>query len=165
MERTRDGLDLDPGSLFDDQQVRLFDSMHRLSGLRVSSDIEAPQLVVVGAQSSGKSSLLEALVRFHFPVDSTKPTTRFPIKLVLRKADIEMTRVRIEPGSNRSIIEENLRRFAEGLSLDSFDDIMKKVKAKLAVSSLTTQAEIVAKPRHFAKMSWSLSGMVHLCLS
>ncbi|KFA45306.1 hypothetical protein S40293_08184 [Stachybotrys chartarum IBT 40293] len=135
MAKAQEGLDLNPGSLLNDEQVRLFDAMHRLSSLKVSGEIETPQLVVVGAQSSGKSSVLEALVRFHFPVDNTKPTTRFPIKLVLRKAEAEVTRVRIEPGSARSEEEKRaLVRLAEALPVDSFDNIMKRAKADLKVS-------------------------------
>ncbi|KEY64030.1 hypothetical protein S7711_07393 [Stachybotrys chartarum IBT 7711] len=135
MAKAQEGRDLNPGSLLNDEQVRLFDAMHRLSSLKVSGEIETPQLVVVGAQSSGKSSVLEALVRFHFPVDNTKPTTRFPIKLVLRKAEAEVTRVRIEPGSARSEEEKRaLVRLAEALPVDSFDNIMKRAKADLKVS-------------------------------
>lgn len=135
MAKAQEGLDLNPGSLLDDEQVRLFDAMHHLSSLKVSGEIETPQLVVVGAQSSGKSSVLEALVRFHFPVDNTKPTTRFPIKLVLRKADAKVTRVRIEPESARSEEEKRaLVRLAEALPIDSFDNIMKRAKADLKVS-------------------------------
>lgn len=139
-----DGLDIDPGSLFDSMQVALFDSMDRLSEMEVSSGIMTPQLVVVGAQSSGKSSLLEALVRFRFPVDSaTKGTTRFPIKLVLRKADREATRVRIEPEGSRS------PKPLTDLSDDTFDDIIRKVQAVLEVSPSGTPGEICGNTQKF----------------
>ncbi|CZR66332.1 uncharacterized protein PAC_16233 [Phialocephala subalpina] len=144
MAKTRGDFDVEPGSLFDDIQVQLFDSMYRLTGLVVSGDIEPPQLVVVGAQNSGKSSVLEALVKFHFPVDSEKPTTRFPIRLVLRKADKETTKVRIEPEKSRS--EERKRSldyFAESLSVDNnFDRIMKSAKAELGVFPPDIPSEI-----------------------
>lgn len=54
--------------LIDDTQITLFDAIDRLGKLAVASDIEYPQLVVVGDQSCGKSSVLEAIGRFHFPV-------------------------------------------------------------------------------------------------
>ncbi|KAJ2982481.1 hypothetical protein NUW58_g6431 [Xylaria curta] len=150
MAKTQHTLDLDPTSLFDEMQVRLFDQMHRLAGLRVSGQIETPQLVVVGAQSSGKSSVLEALVRFHFPVDSNKPTTRFPIKLVLRKADSEMTQVKIEPGNSRSKEQKRaLRHLGEELSLETFGNIMKKAKAGLDISTLNDSSEIRRDSRTF----------------
>ncbi|KAI1824319.1 P-loop containing nucleoside triphosphate hydrolase protein [Xylaria intraflava] len=143
MAQTQGSFDLNPGNLFDDRQVKLFDSMHRLSGFNVFRDIETPHLVVVGAQSSGKSSVLEALVRFHFPVDNAKPTTRFPIKLVLRRADTDRTQVRIESGSSRSEEQKrDLRRLAEELSHDTFGDIIRKAKVGLEVSRSDNLAEI-----------------------
>jgi hypothetical protein len=54
--------------LIDPEQVSLFDAIDRLSRLALARNIEYPQLVVVGNQSSGKSSVLEAIARFHFPV-------------------------------------------------------------------------------------------------
>ncbi len=113
-----------PASLLDSLQVKLFDSMDGLSGM----SIETPQLVVVGDQSSGKSSVLEALVRFHFPVDSKKPTTRFPIKLVLRKAAHDETRARIE-GLGRPVAS-----FDHWSADDSLDRIVENAKATLGVN-------------------------------
>ncbi|KAL5326010.1 hypothetical protein ACEPPN_007147 [Leptodophora sp. 'Broadleaf-Isolate-01'] len=153
MAKTRGDFDIEPGSLFDNMQVRLFDSMSRLSGLAVSGDIKPPQLVVVGAQNSGKSSVLEALVRFHFPVDSEKPTTRFPIKLVLRKADKETTKVSIEAEESRS--EEWKRRlnhFTESLSVDNnFDHIMERAKAEFGVHPSDKPSESPGNPKKFCE--------------
>ena len=153
MAKTRGDFDVEPGSLFNDMQVKLFDSMYQLSGLVVSGDIEPPQLVVVGAQNSGKSSVLEALVRFHFPVDSEKPTTRFPIKLVLRKADKETIKVRIEPEKSRSEEQKrSLGHFAESLSVDSnFDRIMERAKAELGVFSSDIPSRIPGNLKKFCE--------------
>ncbi|KAI1780233.1 P-loop containing nucleoside triphosphate hydrolase protein [Hypoxylon cercidicola] len=140
MAKSQDRIDINPGSLFDHRQVRLFDSLHQLSRLEMPGGIETPQLIVVGSQSSGKSSVLESLVRFHFPVDGRNPTTRFPIKLVLRTAEDEATRVRIEPGSLRS--EEHTRslhNLAEELSGNIMEQIMMKANAALRVSSSDTE--------------------------
>lgn len=144
MAKMAEGFNLDPGNLFDNRQVKLFDSMHRLSGLTVFNDIKESQLVVVGAQGSGKSSVLEALARFHFfPVDDAKPTTRFPIKLVLRTANTEVTHVRIEPAESRPNEQKrSLRSFAESLSDDNdFRHIMEKAKADLGVFPSRTIGE------------------------
>ncbi|VUC30752.1 unnamed protein product [Clonostachys rosea] len=119
---------LNSNSLFGDHLVNLFDSMHKLARLK----IEVPQLIVVGAQGSGKSSLLEALIRFHFPVDNIKPTTRFPIQLILRKANNERTEVQIEPGESRSDeSKKNLRVLAQKLSGETFDNVLRKAKVDL----------------------------------
>jgi GTP-binding protein EngB required for normal cell division len=52
--------------LFDPRQIALFDAIDELSS-NVASDIEIPQLIVVGDQKVGKSSVLEAIARFRFP--------------------------------------------------------------------------------------------------
>lgn len=66
------------------QQVKVFDALDELGRLGITHNL-SPQLIVLGDQSSGKSSVLEALARFHFPV-SQDLCTRCPIKLILRKA-------------------------------------------------------------------------------
>lgn len=131
-------IDPKPFNLFDNKQALLFDSMRRLSELKVSKKIETPQLIVVGAQSSGKSSVLEALVRCHFPVDDVKPTTRFPIKLDLRKADHKTIKVEIEPGITRPLRDhDRLLSLAKTLSsVQDFNTILKRAKAELQVSTV-----------------------------
>ncbi len=87
--------------LIDERQVALFDVFDQLSRLGGKGRIESPQLVVVGDQSSGKSSVLEAIGRFHFPVHAGT-CTRFPTKLIMRRAATERTELSIEPGKSRS---------------------------------------------------------------
>lgn len=89
--------------LIDQRQVKLFDSLDRLAKLKAAGQIriDVPQLVVVGAQSSGKSSTLEALVRFQFPVHAEQ-CTRFPIRLILRRAEHEGMHVSVELKSQRT---------------------------------------------------------------
>jgi energy-coupling factor transporter ATP-binding protein EcfA2 len=53
-----------------------------------SAQIDLPMLCVVGDQTSGKSSLLEALTGVHFPVKSGT-CTRVPITVRCRRADEE----------------------------------------------------------------------------
>ncbi|KUI57398.1 Dynamin-1-like protein [Cytospora mali] len=152
MAGTQDNFDVSRASLLDEMQVKLFDSMDRLSGLKISRVIETPQLVVVGAQNSGKSSVLEALVRFHFPVDGAKPTTRFPIKLILRTAKAETTQVRIEPESSRTQDQKNrLHSLAEGFSGRSFDSILKDANAGLRAFLSDTSGESHGNLKGFCK--------------
>src|SRR5512140_1773125 len=86
--------------LIDSTQISVFDALKELSGLRVASSIEISQLIVVGDQSTGKSSLLEAIGRFHFPVAS-RVCTQFPTKLSLRRSHDEYTLVSIQPAASR----------------------------------------------------------------
>jgi GTPase SAR1 family protein len=68
----------------------LFDTADRLSSLGVGRIVNLPQIIVVGDQSSGKSSVLEAISHVHFPVQGGL-CTRFATELVLR------------PGNTRSV--------------------------------------------------------------
>ncbi|KAL9629646.1 MAG: hypothetical protein Q9164_006787 [Protoblastenia rupestris] len=54
------------------------------------------QLIVVGDQSSGKSSVLEGLTELPFPRDSTL-CTRFATQIVFRRAEQESVTVSIIP--------------------------------------------------------------------
>ncbi|EWY94985.1 hypothetical protein FOYG_04122 [Fusarium oxysporum NRRL 32931] len=121
-------------NLIDETQVSLFDAFQKLSRLRSDRNIAVPQLVVVGDQSSGKSSLLEAIARFPFPVHGGL-CTRFPIKLVLRRSSEVRISYFIEPGSSRSDDDrDRLRRF-EGHLADTnmFGDCLSRASAVLGV--------------------------------
>ncbi|KAK1962852.1 hypothetical protein LY78DRAFT_220912 [Colletotrichum sublineola] len=61
----------------------LFDAADKLSSLGVGRIVNLPQIIVVGDQSSGKSSVLEAISHVHFPVQGGV-CTRFATELVLR---------------------------------------------------------------------------------
>jgi GTPase SAR1 family protein len=83
------------------------------------------QLVVVGDQSSGKSSLLEGLTGLSFPIASDL-CTRFATQIVLRRAPAEDAEVRVTiiPGPSAQAdeeIKERLIRFERKLSTDEFD--------------------------------------------
>ncbi|KAK4070976.1 uncharacterized protein Triagg1_6343 [Trichoderma aggressivum f. europaeum] len=72
---------------------RLLDTIDGLRDLSIAG-IDLPQIIVVGDQCSGKSSVLEAISRVHFPIRDGI-CTRFPTELVLRRALIDSTDVRI----------------------------------------------------------------------
>jgi len=120
--------------LIDETQLPLFDAFRKLSRLRSDRNIAAPQLIVVGEQSSGKSSLLEAIARFPFPVHGGL-CTRFPIKLVLRRSSEVQTSYFIEPGSSRSDGDRDRLRGFEGDLEDArmFDGCVARAAAVLGV--------------------------------
>ncbi|EGU78672.1 hypothetical protein FOXB_10818, partial [Fusarium oxysporum f. sp. conglutinans Fo5176] len=62
----------------------LFDAIDRLQAWGSHEYLDIPQLVVVGEQSSGKSSLLRTLTDISFPV-MAGIGTRFPIRVVSRR--------------------------------------------------------------------------------
>ena len=51
-------------------QSQLLDKIEELRTIGVGSLVETPQIVVCGNQSSGKSSVLEAISRVRFPDNS-----------------------------------------------------------------------------------------------
>lgn len=91
-------------------------------------------MVVVGDQSSGKSSLLEALTRLPFPVASVL-CTRFATQIVFRRtAPTEVERIRVtiipseEGGDQRKAA---LREFAydvKSLNAEDFNEILAAVR-------------------------------------
>ncbi|KAM5344824.1 hypothetical protein ACJ41O_010686 [Fusarium nematophilum] len=73
-----------PEDPFDSQQNRiLFDAIDALQSVG-AGDLSIPQLVIVGGQSAGKSSLLQSLTGIPFPVENGC-CTRFPTRIVSRR--------------------------------------------------------------------------------
>jgi hypothetical protein len=86
---------------------------------------------VVGDQSSGKSSVLEALTDLPFPRDSSL-CTRFATQIIFKRLDQEMTSVSIIPSSSSDVTrEEKLKSFKHDLevfSADQFVNILEEVR-------------------------------------
>lgn len=101
----------------------LFDKIDELRTIGVGGLVELPQLIVCGDQSSGKSSVLEAISRVRFPA-RTVICTRFAIEVILRRSPEPKFRVSIEPGESQTDEEEiqRLREFSLESLPDSSDD-------------------------------------------
>ncbi|EGP86801.1 unnamed protein product [Zymoseptoria tritici ST99CH_3D1] len=74
----------------------MLDKIDKLFACGVGELVDLPQIVVVGDQSSGKSSVLEGLIRKPLPRDSGL-CTRFATQIVFRRAKIEGVEVSIIP--------------------------------------------------------------------
>lgn len=116
-------------------QLDLLDSIDCLRSQGISHYVSLPQIIVCGDQSSGKSSVLEAISGVPFPTKSNL-CTRFPIELVLRKTSHIGVSVSIVPHESRSESERlSLGGFHE--KLDDFDGLptlIENAKAALAIS-------------------------------
>ena len=91
--------------------------------------------MVVGDQSSGKSSVLEGLTGLPFPRDSTL-CTRFATQIILRRAETESVSISIIPSAScRPNTADKLKSFKidrpEALSLPEFTSILSKVSIKI----------------------------------
>ena len=64
---------------------RLLEKIDQLFACNVGEYVALPQLVVVGDQSSGKSSVLEGLVGFSFPRDK-ELCTRYATQIIFKRA-------------------------------------------------------------------------------
>jgi GTPase SAR1 family protein len=118
-------------------QLDLLDSIDRLRSQGIDHNVSLPQIIVCGDQSSGKSSVLEAISGVSFPVKSNL-CTRFPTELVLRKTPKVGVSVSIVPDRSHTEAERaHLNGFCE--TLDGFaalPGLIEKVTTAMAIGSL-----------------------------
>lgn len=79
----------------------MLEKVDKLFACGVGDLVNLPQIVVVGDQSSGKSSVLEGLIKKPLPRDSGL-CTRFATQIVFRRATEERVRVSIVPSLDSS---------------------------------------------------------------
>ncbi|PGH18719.1 hypothetical protein AJ80_04372 [Polytolypa hystricis UAMH7299] len=116
----------------------LLDKIDKLFACNVGSHVALPQLVVVGDQSSGKSSVLEGLTRLPFPRDSGL-CTRFATQITFRRAAQKDIKVSIIPAAEASA--EHIDRVKawsitdlSELNASSFARIMAEVHTVMGLS-------------------------------
>ncbi|KAJ5360680.1 Dynamin [Penicillium concentricum] len=90
------------------QQSELLDKIDELRAIGIGGLVGLPQIIVCGNQSSGKSSVLEAISRVRFPSKSNI-CTRFATEIVLRRSPTEKIKVSIEPEDSRKDEQEQQR--------------------------------------------------------
>ena len=119
--------------------LKLLDEIDRLRSQGISHYVSLPQLIVCGDQSSGKSSVLEAISGISFP-SKDNLCTRFATEVILRKADAVNVSVRIVPSQARSEAEcGRLLQFSELLDdLKKFPAIVEKAKDVMGISATTS---------------------------
>ncbi|SLM33571.1 P-loop containing nucleoside triphosphate hydrolase [Lasallia pustulata] len=111
------------------ESLRQLEVIDALRELGLGHDISLPQLVVVGDQSSGKSSLLEGLTGLPFPVASGL-CTRFITQVIFRRTPLKQKSivVSIVPAADaddayKQELEEYRRDFEE-LPIDTFAEVL-----------------------------------------
>lgn len=96
----------------------------RLSACGVGKIVNLPQIIVVGEQSSGKSSVLEAISHVRFPVEGGL-CTRFATEVVLRHA----TETRVDVSVKFADSSKSPKSFQRtGFRQDDLPDIIKEAK-------------------------------------
>ncbi|KAK2000118.1 dynamin family protein [Colletotrichum falcatum] len=106
----------------------LLDKIDKLRELGISKQIALPQLVVVGDQSSGKSSVLESLTGYYFP-RSVGLCTRHATEIVCRRETTTSIIVTIQPFEatpERAELAKSFRREIHDLKGQEFADVLKE---------------------------------------
>ncbi|KAL9093955.1 MAG: hypothetical protein Q9165_003878 [Trypethelium subeluteriae] len=116
----------------------LLDKIDKLFACNVGEHIDLPQLVVIGDQSSGKSSVLEGLTALPFPRDSGL-CTRFATQITFRRTKVESVSVSVIASADAS--QEHAEKVkawqvhVPKLDKDAFADIMTQVPNVMGLSA------------------------------
>ncbi|KAI1767725.1 P-loop containing nucleoside triphosphate hydrolase protein [Hypoxylon sp. FL1150] len=104
-----------------DDERQILDTVTKIRKCGLDSDLSLPQIVVCGDQSSGKSSVLEAMTEIPFP-RSDNLCTRFATEINLRREADDKLTVRVIPDPNRpSNEQETIKAFCQ--SITDFEDL------------------------------------------
>ncbi|KAL3480843.1 P-loop containing nucleoside triphosphate hydrolase protein [Aspergillus californicus] len=126
----------------------LLDKIDKLFACNVGEYVSLPQLVAVGDQSSGKSSILEGLTGLPFPRDSSF-CTRFATQIIFRRAvgqNMRRIRASIIPAPNTSLETVSRLRLwsktvAGNLETKEFSEMMQQVHSVMGVRSSEDQSK------------------------
>ncbi|KAK4156647.1 P-loop containing nucleoside triphosphate hydrolase protein [Chaetomidium leptoderma] len=132
---TRLELALDAQELAGDQRA-LLDLIDKLQFAQLDN-VKLPQIVVVGDQSAGKSSVLEAITGTPFPRDAGA-CTRFATEIRLRRAAQASITVSVIPDKNRTFAEqERLREFGGTVNTSMpFEQLMRSAVELIAPKNI-----------------------------
>ncbi|RVD80123.1 uncharacterized protein DFL_008030 [Arthrobotrys flagrans] len=161
------------GAIGTEEHRKLLDKIDKLRALGVNKILALPQLVVTGDQSSGKSSVLEALTGLPLP-RSSGLCTRFATEICLRRSPYRKpVIITIKPAAGRRSIssEEQAEIDAfrkvipeEELTTDRFLEILNQASDVMRVPRPGQRpAKIVPSQRAFSDhlLSFELSGPQH----
>ena len=123
-------------SLASDRKLDLLNDIDKLRSCGASQYVNLPQLIVCGDQSSGKSSVLEAISGISFPTKDNL-CTRFATEVILRHtSDVNMS-VAIVPGPGRSEEDQTkLHSFRrDEVNFEDFSTLVKDAKCHMGVTN------------------------------
>lgn len=117
----------------------LLDVIDKLRLQGIGRYVDLPQIVVCGDQSSGKSSVLEAISGMSFPTKDNL-CTRFATELILRRSSEETVKVTIVAGHGRSDEEKSRLESFSFTTADPALDLEKVVERAKAAMGLDDTA-------------------------
>lgn len=123
----------------------LLEKIDLLFEYNIGELISLPQIVVVGDQSCGKSSVLEGLTGLPFP-RSSGLCTRFPTQIIFRRAIVPLISASIVPGKNatkerRAELKNWKKSDLDSLDHASFANIMVEVRYFTSMPSIADNAQ------------------------
>lgn len=145
----------------------LIDTIDSLRDLQVGEIVDLPQIIVVGDQSSGKSSVLEAISRVKFPVDSDL-CTRFATELILRRAVSNTFGISIQYADNATVAQPFHK---SNVDMGALPDIIKEAKQSMGIhnGSKTFSKDIlrveISGPDYYPLTLVDLPGIFHSATS
>jgi GTPase SAR1 family protein len=97
------------------EQRKLLDLVDRLRRGGLSSTLQLQQIAVCGDQSSGKSSVLEAITGIPFP-RKENICTRFATEIIMRRDTVDAIFCKINPDRSRGEQQQvDLRKFSKSI--------------------------------------------------
>ncbi|KAF2438824.1 dynamin family protein [Karstenula rhodostoma CBS 690.94] len=131
--------------LCSEDQLKLLDAIDGLRSQGIDSYVSLPQIIVCGDQSSGKSSVLEAISGVSFPVKSNL-CTRFPTELVLRKTSEISVGISIVPDASQSDCEARAPSSLHE-KLNSFKELPQLIEKAQEAMAISTVGKAFSKDR------------------
>lgn len=133
----------------------LLNLVDKLREIGIQDEIPLPQIIVVGSQSSGKSSVLEAISRLSFPRGQGLTTT-FATEIALRKSPNISIRARIIPGKGgKQTINPPPRKPAQEDAIRAWSRTLTELNADDIGKLVTDAREIINKNSSRGPMSFS----------
>ncbi|KAF6838129.1 Iinterferon-induced GTP-binding protein Mx2 [Colletotrichum musicola] len=117
----------------------LLDKIDKLRELGISKQVPLPQLVVVGDQSSGKSSVLESLTGYYFP-RSVGLCTRHATEIVCRRESTPSIVVTVHPfdaSPAKAALAKSFKRVLQDLKGGEFGKVLKEASEIMGLKSTT----------------------------
>ncbi|KAJ8109504.1 hypothetical protein ONZ43_g6117 [Nemania bipapillata] len=133
---------LDPEAIeqLSGERKTLLDAIDGLRKHGIGRFVDLPQIIVVGDQSSGKSSVLEAISRVRFPVKDGV-CTRFATELVLRTNPQTSIHVQVQPTSVSADVSYAFDKTS--FDKDDLPRITEEAKARLLKDSTSFSEDVL----------------------
>lgn len=133
-------------ALQSDEQRLVLDTVAQVRKCGLEGILALPQIVVCGDQSSGKSSVLEALTEIPFPRND-ELCTRFATEIIMRRAPMDSLTIKVIPDDSRPNNEkDDIKAFSETIvDFGELPAIMDKAMDVMGIGVSGSQTSAFAK--------------------